>query len=190
MPLPAPGLTIVLPLANVMTPGSVLALYRVDPATGNLVPALDTGGLPVTGIVDAPHGLSATFSGVASLSTVVGLIPGLTTVIVDIRPGGFPNSVNPAAHGVIPVAILSSASFDATAVDPLSIRFGPDGAFEAHGRGHIDDADGDGDADLILHFAVAETGIKCGDVFASLVGTTLGGQLIQGSDSITTASCR
>lgn len=74
MPLPAPGLTVVLPLANPMTPGTTLDLFRVDPATGNLVPALDVNGNPVRGTVNA-DGLSATFNGVATLSIVVGLIP-------------------------------------------------------------------------------------------------------------------
>jgi hypothetical protein len=73
-PLAAPGLTIVLPVGNPLPPGKVLDLFKVDPASGQLVPELGIGGLPVTGTVD-PSGLSATFTGVAGLSTVVGLIP-------------------------------------------------------------------------------------------------------------------
>jgi hypothetical protein len=73
-PLPPPGLTIVLPLVDVMIPGATINLFRVDPSTGNLVPALDVSGQPVLGTVD-PGGLSATFTGVAGLSIVVGLIP-------------------------------------------------------------------------------------------------------------------
>jgi len=33
-PLPAPGLTVVLPLTNIMIPGTRINLFRVDPATG------------------------------------------------------------------------------------------------------------------------------------------------------------
>jgi len=80
-------------------------------------------------------------------------------VVIDIHPGSFPNSVNPRNRGVIPVAILTTSTaqgepldFDATTVDPLSVTFGPDGATEAHERGHIEDVDGDGDVDLVLHF--------------------------------------
>ena len=73
-PLAAPGLTIVLPVGNPLPPGKILDLFKVDPASGLLVPELGIGGLPVTGTVD-PSGLSATFTGVAGLSTVVGLIP-------------------------------------------------------------------------------------------------------------------
>lgn len=73
-PLSAPGLTIVLPVENPLPPGSPLSLFKVDTASGLLVPAIGVSGLPVTGTVD-PSGLSATFTGIASLSTVVGLVP-------------------------------------------------------------------------------------------------------------------
>ena len=60
---------------------------------------------------------------------------------------------------------------------------------EAHGRGHIEDADGDGDLDLVLHFRTRETGIQCGDTAVSLMGETFDGQLITGTDAINTVGC-
>ena len=87
------------------------------------------------------------------------------------------------------MAILTTRDFDATTVDPLSVEFGPDGAFEAHGRGHIEDANRDGKKDLVLHFRTQETGIRCGDTSASLTGATFDGDPIQGSDSIKTVGC-
>ena len=56
-------------------------------------------------------------------------------VVIDIKPGSFPNSINPKNKGVIPVAILTTATFDATTVDPLSVTFGPHETVEAQGRG-------------------------------------------------------
>jgi len=114
----------------------------------------------------------------------------LQRVEIDIKPNKEPNPVNLKSRDVIPVAILTTDDFDATMVDPLTVEFGPDGAFEAHGRGHIKDVDGDSDLDLVLHFAVQETGISCGDTSASLTGETFGGEAIEGSDSIKTVGCK
>jgi hypothetical protein len=111
---------------------------------------------------------------------------GVLTVTIDIKPGG----INPKGKGVIPVTILTTTSFDATTVDPRGVVCGPNGAMEAHGRGHIEDADGDGDFDLVLHFRTQDTGIVCGTTSASLTGKTLGGQKIQGFDSLRTVGCK
>lgn len=113
----------------------------------------------------------------------------LEPLVIDIKPGGFPNSVNPRSKGVIPVAILTTSTFDAATVHPLSVEFGPSGATEAHGRGHLEDVDGDGDLDLLLHFRTQDTGIRCGEVTAFLRGETVEGQVIQGADSIKTVGC-
>ncbi len=110
-------------------------------------------------------------------------------VDVDVKPGSDTNPINLKSKGVIPVAILTTTAFDATTVDPLSVAFGPNGAMEAHGKGHIEDADDDGDLDMVLHFRTQQTGIACGDTEAALTGETVGGQQIEGSDTIQTLGC-
>jgi hypothetical protein len=117
--------------------------------------------------------------------------PAATFIVsIDILPNEEVNSINLKSKGVIPVAILATESFDATTVDPLSVEFGSDGALEAHGKGHIEDVDGDGYPDLVLHFKTEDTGIQCGDTSASLTGETFDGQPIEGSDSIRTVGCK
>lgn len=106
-------------------------------------------------------------------------------VSVDIMPGGDTNPVNPVSMGVISVAILTTADFDATTVDPQTVTFGPAGATEAHGRGHVEDVDQDGDVDLLLHFRTHETGLQPGDTEACLAGETFSGNPFQGCDVIT-----
>lgn len=117
----------------------------------------------------------------------------ITTVEIEIKPCSCPNAINPNNRGVVPVAILTtsitageSVDFDATTVDPLSVQFGPDGATEKHGRGHIEDVDGDGDLDMVLHFRTQETGITDGDTIACITGETTEGQSIEGCDAIVT----
>ena len=55
---------------------------------------------------------------------------------------------------------------------------------EAHGRGHLEDVNGDGFSDMVLHFSVQETGIQCLQKQATLTGSTVEGILIRGVDSI------
>jgi hypothetical protein len=111
------------------------------------------------------------------------------SVAIDIKPGSVPNSINPNNNGVIPVAVLTTSDFDATSVDPMSVAFGPAEAREAHGRGHMEDIDSDGDTDLVLHFWTQDTGITCGEISAPLTGTTIDGHVIQGLDSTVTVGC-
>jgi hypothetical protein len=41
--------------------------------------------------------------------------------VIDIKPGSCPNPFNGKSKGSVPVAILGSADFDVTTVDPMSI---------------------------------------------------------------------
>lgn len=113
-PFPAPGLTLVLPLLNQMTPGDHLTLYRVDPVSGNLIPEPGIGGGAAVGTVDAPDGLSATFTGVASLSTVVGLIPS-GAVLGDLDGDGLVNCSDIAIVRAAFGKKLGQSGFDARA---------------------------------------------------------------------------
>jgi len=91
---------------------------------------------------------------------------------------------------VIPVAILTTNSFDATAVNPTTVLFGRTSTEAASVHSALEDVDGDGDTDMILHFKTQDTGIVRGDTSASLTGETFGGQAIESSDSIKTVGCK
>jgi hypothetical protein len=111
-------------------------------------------------------------------------------VALDIKPGAFPNPINPRSEGVIPVAILTTETFDATTANPITVRLGATGTEAIPVKSALKDVDGDGDIDLILHFKNQDTGIQCGKTSASLTGQTFDGHAIEGSDSIVTVGCR
>jgi hypothetical protein len=116
--------------------------------------------------------------------------PTATAVSIHILRRGATKAAYLASPGVIPVAIVTTASFDATAVDPSTVCFGdadhPDqrDCTEAHGIGHIADVNDDGRPDLLLHYEANQTGIDPGDTTACLTGKTFGGVAIQGCDSL------
>ena len=109
---------------------------------------------------------------------------------IDIKPGSFPNSINLGNKGVIPVAILSTPSFNATTVNPATVCFGDAentaqrDCTEAHGMGHPEDVNGDGLMDLVLHYETDQTGIDPTDTQACLTGVTFANIPVEGCDSV------
>lgn len=130
-------------------------------------------------------------------------------VAINIKPGSFPNSIN-LSRATVPLAVLTTEAgeyglplaFDATTIDPMSVRFGPadavfnglGGASERHNRGHIEDSrelderTRDGDDDMVLHFRANETGLTGSEIEACVYGTWTDGMGIDhaffGCDSI------
>lgn len=185
-PLPAPGMTVVLPLPNPMPAGAVLSLFKVDTVTGNLVPAIDVLGMNATGTVNL-DGQSATFSGVASLSIVVGLVPESISVAIDIKPGSDVNPVKLGSRGVTPVAILSSPLFDARTVSPETVTLAGAGA-RRHSDGRpmhsFSDVNGDGRLDMVLQIETQHLVLASESIEAVLHGATTGGIPVVGRDAI------
>jgi hypothetical protein len=110
----------------------------------------------------------------------------LIEVDLDIRPGSFPNPVNVGAQGVIPVAILGSASFDVTDIDATTLAFAPNGAAPTHEGGHLADVNDDGFTDLLAHYITRETGIAFGDTDACVTGELLDASPFVGCDEVAT----
>jgi choice-of-anchor B domain-containing protein len=108
-------------------------------------------------------------------------------VAIDVRPGNPGNVVNPSSHGVLPVAVLGSASFDVGTVDPETLRFGPDEATARTLQPIQRDVDADGHLDLIAHYPLREAGLSPGDERACLRWETHDGTSYQGCDPIRSA---
>jgi hypothetical protein len=126
------------------------------------------------------------FSGVTSpdvsFSPFVVSVPWEPTI--DIKPNEFPNSISLKSAGKIPVALLSSAGFDARQVNASSLTFGRTGDENTLGFCNIEDVDRDGFQDLVCHFESRQTGFRSADTEGILKGRTLDGTPVISSDSV------
>jgi photosystem II stability/assembly factor-like uncharacterized protein len=109
------------------------------------------------------------------------------TVVVDIKPGSYPNAINLGSNGTVPVAILSDSAFDATTVDPLTVTLAG-ATVKLRGKGtpmsSCQDVNTDGRLDLVVHVTTEALELTETSVEAILEGATYGGRRIKGSDTV------
>jgi hypothetical protein len=157
-----------------------------------------------TPAADLAWGVTADASGAVVAGCTAGALPGQSSaggsdafiagnpltsisIAIDIRPGATPNNINLGSGGVVPVAILSSATFDATTVDPMTVSL--NGAtVKLKGNGSYQtiqqDVNGDGRTDLIVHVNTSALELSAADVVATLTGLTVAGQPFHGKDLV------
>lgn len=120
------------------------------------------------------------------------IVPSVVTVRVNIKPGTTRNPICLSSDRLIPVAIVTTDTFDATTIDPSTVCFGDaeDPAqrdcTEAYGNGRIEDVNGYGRPDLLLNYETSRTGIDLGDTRTCLTAETFDGVEVEGCDAITT----
>lgn len=103
------------------------------------------------------------------------ILPNVQPIDISIKPGsGDKAPVNPKSRGNIPVALLSSADFDALKVDATvdSLTFGGTGDEKSLIRCNKngEDVDGDGRLDLVCHFDNQAANLTPGALEAHLKG--------------------
>jgi hypothetical protein len=114
-------------------------------------------------------------------------------IAINVRPKGFPNSINLNTDATL-AALTTVAgeyglplAFDATTIEPLSVRWGvktnlfntstPSGAREIHNKGHVersyelDEKTRDADLDMVLHFKPSASGLTANTTEACLKGS-------------------
>jgi len=205
---PNEGTVVVTGYSSAFATGSDFLTVGYDPATGEerwvarydgLAPALACdAGLVVS---SSPDGTTVFVTGDSEglatrndYTTVAYLV--VLPIEIDIKPENDRNPVNPRSHGVTPVALLGSETFDVTELDVTTLRFGPGEASPAHdltsGWPYSDplrDVNSDGFTDLLVHFTTSDTGIGCADTEATLTAQLLDGFPVRGTDAITTVGC-
>ncbi len=82
-------------------------------------------------------------------------------VVIDVKPGDSLNKINPSAKGLLPVAVLSTGTFDASQFAPemahlsdANSGMGCEGAQAV--RWNYEDVNGDGLVDLVFFFKVQD----------------------------------
>ncbi len=164
--------------------GSRIYFTRVDYDTGAQdVFVVNRDGTGLRNVTNRPEG-NDSWSSVTGLSEYE-----CTPVEIDIKPGSERNPINPKSQGVVPVAVFSSESFDATDIDPSTVLLAgapvaqkPDGRYMAHEQ----DVNGDGLMDLRLHLDTEEMEwAELATGWATLTGSTYGGICFEGQDNVT-----
>ncbi|MEI8598895.1 hypothetical protein P4S64_18840 [Vibrio sp. M60_M31a] len=125
----------------------------------------------------------------------------ITEVAIDIKPSGYPNSINLGSGGATPVAILGSESLDVNLIDVSTLALGTAnvktvGKFDKS-LCSIEDVTGnydgglvgtpDGFDDLVCHFVTMEIAPEDGETSATLTGNFLpeaGGGALMGVDTV------
>jgi hypothetical protein len=147
--------------------------------------------------------------GVADPITATGIVAvtinSIIDAAIDIKPGDGPNSINLGSNGVLPVAVLNTVGDEV--VDPFDPTFLKElwedgeadflfGDPENSGRVRpvrvaVEDVDGDGDLDLILHFSmrdIRDSGALDAQSVDAVLAVEFGGAAasldLSGSDSV------
>jgi len=142
---------------------------------------------PVTATFSAPETNPDTVIVIVG-GAEVPVAPGKTVVNVeiDIKPGSDPNCFNKNGHGVIPVAILGSDTFDVPYINQDSLSFGGL-AVRVKGNNRrscgLEDTNADGFDDLVCHFDDDASTWIAGGSTATLTGELDSTSFI-GKDSI------
>jgi hypothetical protein len=111
----------------------------------------------------------------------------VTTVTIDIKPGRTSNDINLSSAGLVPVAILGSPGFDAATLDPETVELAS-AAVALRGNGtpmaSLEDVNGDGRLDLVVHVDTEALELTDGDVEAEVRARTFSGTQLKGTDAV------
>ncbi|MCP5097455.1 MAG: hypothetical protein GY943_18065 [Chloroflexi bacterium] len=168
-------------LQNNGGPTETIALVSGSPAIDASPDDGDCPGIDQRGVT-RPQGLACDIGAFEAEFTEL-------VVEIDIKPGSENNLFRCRGNTEIPVAILTNDGFNALDVDHTTVTFA--GANEIHRNPvtgvparHEKDVDRDGDLDLIFHFRLGDTNLDCDATEGSLLGETVDGQAITGTDNL------
>ena len=115
-------------------------------------------------------------------------------VTIDIKPGNVQNRIKLSSHGVLAVAVLTTATFDASQFSPEMAHLNDSNTPMAEAcagasavRWSLDDENGDGHPDLVFFFNIQDLNFTLSTTSATLMAHgSYAGTLthIEGEDSV------
>lgn len=114
---------------------------------------------------------------------------GVIRVTIDVKPGDSPTTLEPKREGMVPIAILTTAQFDAAKADPATVRAGATGSEAMVFKSMLEDVDKDRDTDLLLLFRVADLRLTCGSKAIAVTGKTDQGRDFEGTELVAMTGC-
>ncbi len=124
------------------------------------------------GLLKAGTGVTLSALAVPTLSsTAIAHFP--EKLDIDVNPDSDSNEIELDSRGVVSVAVSQTDEFDPTS-EAVRYRFGsPKAVADGGGAcpihdGHVEDSDGDGSDDLLLHFPIRDTGFDGSETEAEL----------------------
>ena len=161
--------------------GSASGAYMSGSTSTDAIAAF-SGGAAVTSLGTATPGSytpvvqGSCTSPAGAVFTATGEIVLGQTVPIDIMPGTSPNQINAGSAGVVPVAILSTATFNATKVIPGSVTLAGGNVNIKSVKGtstlqfSIQDVNKDGRQDMVLQINTSSMTLTSSMTFAVLEG--------------------
>ena len=165
----------------IVYPDAVSALASATTSTFTLDYAADVGF--ATGDLWSASGDNS--GGISLL-----VVPVVLKILIDIKPGSDPNSINLCSNGAVPIAILGSETFDVYDIDITTLRFAEAsvkvvGKKDPNSLCSYEDVNEDIYYDLVCHFVTADiAGVDGESSTATVNGELLDGAPIEGTDSI------
>jgi hypothetical protein len=145
--------------------------------------AVGSSGLYITGSTQGVLGPS----GAGGQDAYVAKVAQISIVAIDIEPGSFPNAIDLDSQDVVPVAILSGPTFDATTVDPATVTLvcpAVEMESKSAGAASVEDVNGDSLPDIVVPVRTEALELSATDEDAQLDARTFDGRPIRGTDLV------